>query len=105
MTFRAAISLLFACVSATMGLAMDIPKTWTSFQWAGDVEAQVADVAAHGVEVIEAPPWNVEVCSNALRICRKYGVQHDLHVLHGTLQRRCDRGRRQRQFGSRELYF
>ena len=58
-----------------MGLAVDIPKIWTSFQWAGDVEAQVADVAAHGVEVIEAPPWNVEVCSNALRICRKYGLK------------------------------
>lgn len=62
-------------VGATMGLAVDIPKTWTSFQWAGDVETQVADMAAHGVEVVEAPPWNVDVCRQALKIWRKHGLK------------------------------
>ena len=71
---------LAAGMAAGAGVASDaatadLPKTWTSFRWAGNVEAQAADVAAHGVEVVEAPPWGPDVCSNALRICRRRGLK------------------------------
>lgn len=75
MAFRAAIFLLIAYVGVAESLASDIPKVWTSFRWEGDLDAQAADLAAHGVEVVEAPPWNATVCSNALRVCRKHGLK------------------------------
>ena len=60
---------------ATNDIGAVFPRTWTSFQWAGDVEGQVTDIAAHGVEVVEAPPWNADVCRQALKIWRKHGLK------------------------------
>ena len=76
---RKAVWCLFSFAALRMGvavgLASDIPKTWTSVQWNGDMNAKAADIAAHGVEVIEVPVWNVKVCREALAVCRKHGLK------------------------------
>ncbi|MGN0833971.1 MAG: hypothetical protein ACI4RD_10045 [Kiritimatiellia bacterium] len=51
------------------------PKIWTSFNWGGNLEAQFADMASHGIEVVEVPVWNEAVCRQALALCRAHGLK------------------------------
>ena len=63
---------------ATVALCLSadaLPRTWTSLQWGSGMDAQFADIAAHGVEVVEVPPWAETVTSNALNLCRKHGLK------------------------------
>lgn len=69
---RALITLAIAAVCLS---ADALPRTWTSLQWGSGMDAQFADIAAHGVEVVEVPPWAETVTSNALSLCRKYGLK------------------------------
>lgn len=55
--------------------AADWPKIWTNFNWGGDLEAQFADMASHGIEVVEVPVWNEAVCRKALALCRAHGLK------------------------------
>ena len=52
-----------------------VPRTWTSLRWGRGMDAQLADIAAHGVEAVEVPPWNVDVARDALRLCRRHGLR------------------------------
>lgn len=76
------INRLIALTAATVGALMTLsaessalPRTWMSLQWGPDMDAKAADLVAHGVEVVEVPPWNVNVCRDALRVCRQYGLK------------------------------
>lgn len=51
------------------------PRIWTNFNWGGDLAAQFADMAAHGIEVVEVPVWNEAVCRQALALCRAHGLK------------------------------
>lgn len=51
------------------------PRVWMSLQWDPGMEAKVADLAAHGVEVIEVSSGSEQVCREALALCRKYGLK------------------------------
>ena len=65
-------------IGATAGWAAedaDFPRTWTCVQWGGNMEAKAADLAAHGVEVMELPVWNLDICKRGLALCRKHGLK------------------------------
>ena len=47
---RRAIFAVCGLALAFSGRAAEFPTVWTSFQWKGNIEAQFADMAAHGVE-------------------------------------------------------
>ena len=72
---RTLFSLACGALAATCLAADPLPRTWTSLQWGNGMDAQLADIAAHGVEVVEAPPWNRAVAADALRLCRRHGLK------------------------------
>lgn len=67
-------ALLVSAGMLSSAMALDL-RTWTSLQWGSGMDAKLADIAAHGVEVVEAPPWNAAVTADALRLCRKHGLK------------------------------
>lgn len=69
------LAILMPVGSATVFAAEGFPRTWMSVQWAGDMDAKAADLAGHGVEVVEVPVWDVKICREALAVCRKHGLR------------------------------
>ena len=71
---------LLAAVAALSAPAVSLqtnafPRVWMSLQWGPGMDAKVADLAAHGVEVIEVSSGSEQVCREALALCRKYGLK------------------------------
>lgn len=69
-------SLAFIVLCLAGGVFADaLPRVWMSTQWGGDMEARAADMAAHGVDVIEIPLWTSNLCAQALSLCRRHGLK------------------------------
>lgn len=69
------LALILMSLVASLDAAGMVPRVWMSTQWQSGMDAVAADLVAHGVDVMQVPPWNISVCRESLRICRKYGLK------------------------------
>ena len=65
----------FFSASAGTPSAGKLPRVWASTVRREPFEETVADCAAHGVDVVEAVPWSLKHCTDALDALRKHGLK------------------------------
>ncbi|MCR5752936.1 MAG: hypothetical protein K6G91_13355 [Kiritimatiellae bacterium] len=67
----------FGAVSAFAGTSQtaDLPKVWMSTIWREPAEDTIRVCAEQGVEAVEVPTWNKDICARILPLLRKYRVK------------------------------
>ena len=71
----------FGAVAAFAGTPQSdsLPKVWMSTTWRGQAEDTIRMCAEQGVDVVEVPTWNKDLCARILPLLRKYKVKGFTH--------------------------